>query len=40
MDVGWDAHGRILNIEEAVAMVNGKEVFTHHGKDKTENKLF
>lgn len=35
MDVGWDAHGRILNIEEAVTTVKDKEVFTHHGKDKT-----
>lgn len=34
MDVGWDVHNRILNIEEAIDMVKDKEVITHHGKTK------
>ena len=33
MDVGWDAHGRILHIEEAVAMVKDREVLLHLNKE-------
>lgn len=32
MDVGWDAHGKILHIEEFVAMVNDRGVVKHHHK--------
>lgn len=32
MDVGWDAHGKILHIEEAIAMVKDRDVVEHHNK--------
>lgn len=34
MDVGWDAHGKILNVEEVVEELSKKEVLEHHGKTK------
>ena len=32
MDVGWDAHGKILNMEDVIAELLTKEVLEHHGK--------
>lgn len=32
MDVGWDAHGKILNMEDVVTELLTKEILEHHGK--------
>lgn len=34
MDVGWDAHGKILNMEEVVSTLLTKEYTCHHGQIK------
>lgn len=34
MDVGWDAHGKILNMEDVVAELLKKEYTSHHGQIK------
>lgn len=32
VDVGWDAHGKILHIDEFIQIANSKVVAEHHGK--------
>jgi calcineurin-like phosphoesterase family protein len=36
LDVGWDAHGRILNMKEFLGMVKDKEVIAHHNTVKNQ----